>query len=268
MFQVVFGSSAIFHSFTPDGSQDDTSETGVEEAKCQIKKGDVLPGDYEVLSDAVYGGMGKVWHVHQRNKNRDLAMKQPQLRGTEERKNRQKERFIKAHQNWIELGQCPDIVSCYEVTDIDGVPTAFSEWMEGGSLREKIHDGSLYQDHGLWQRVLRTAIQIARGLEFAHSKNVIHCDIKPANILFTADGTVKINDFSLALFKDSDEGGPSGYTPQYCSTEQQEGLTPEPKQIFIPVRLRFWRYSSAADRGEQALKLQSSLTSILHRAAS
>ena len=220
---------SVSQSFIPDGLQNDSPEAVVEEAKYQIKKGDVLPGDYEVLSDAIYGGMGKVWHVHQKNANKDLAMKQPQLRGPEESRNRQKERFIKAHQNWIELGQCPDIVSCYEVTDIDGVPTAFSEWMEGGSLREKIHDGSMYEGHELWQRVVRIAIQIARGMEYVHSKKVIHCDIKPANILFTANGTVKINDFSLAVFKNSNISMPTGFTPQYCSKEQQEGLMPEPK---------------------------------------
>ena len=111
----------------------------------RILKGDVLLKTYEVISDAVRGGMGSVWKVRHGGWNTDLAMKRPQPRFFSEGSEKRKENFVRECEAWINLGLHPNIVSCYYVREISGVPTIFSEWMENGSLKNRIEDGSLYE---------------------------------------------------------------------------------------------------------------------------
>ena len=66
------------------------------------------------------------------------------------------------------------------------------DWAEGGDLRERIKQSPL-AEYEIW-RILR---QIAEGLQFLHSKNIIHMDIKPQNILFQ-NGQVKLADFGIS----------------------------------------------------------------------
>ena len=203
-----------------------------------FQPGEILLGTYLVESDALKGGMGAVWRVHHTGWNVDLAMKRPRPEAF--RTQEQKNAFTAECRHWIGLGLHPNIVSCYYVREIGGVPTIFSEWMEKGSLEDHIKDGTLYEGTGeeVQERLLNIAIQFARGLHYAHENNLIHQDVKPDNLLLTEDWTAKVSDFGLAkarsmltfldgtateLEMDEDAtmvspGG--GRTPAYCSPEQ------------------------------------------------
>ncbi|MEG3067037.1 MAG: serine/threonine-protein kinase [Syntrophaceticus schinkii] len=163
-----------------------------------IAKGRTLLDTYRVESDAIEGGMGSVWRVHHTGWNVDLAMKQPQAKAFQTKK--QKEKFINECDAWINLGLHPHIVSCYYVREIGGVPTIFSEWMDGGSLADVIRNGSLYRGtrRERQTRLLDIAIQFARGLHYAHEQKLIHRDVKPDNVLLTKNGEVKVADFGIA----------------------------------------------------------------------
>ncbi len=219
------------------------------------QKGASILGTYRVESDAIEsGGMGRVWRVHHTLWNVDLAMKQPRAKfftGEDSKQN-----FIRECDTWIKLGLHPNIVSCYYVRQIDGIPTIFSEWMDGGDLAHAIQSGSLYEGLAndpkrVQERLLDVAIQFARGLHYAHEareedgtpKAIIHQDVKPGNVLLTKDGEVKVADFGLAraravltILEENEKDGtkpalptrtilcPSGgYTPAYCSMEQMDG---------------------------------------------
>ena len=196
----------------------------------------VLLDVYRVESNPIHGGMGSVWRVHHTGWNTDLAMKQPQPWLFADEAARQN--FIGECQNWINLGLHPNIVSCYYVREIDGVPTIFSEWMENGSLENRITDGTLYDgtEEEVQARLLDIAIQYARGLHYAHEAGLIHQDVKPDNLLLTKDWQAKAADFGLAKARavltvreeEGDEGAThmaasGGYTPAYCSMEQMDG---------------------------------------------
>ena len=84
----------------------------------EIKKGDPILDTYQVLDDAMHGGMGSVWRVHHESWNVDLAMKRPQPRFFAEGSEARKEEFIRECENWINLGLHPNIVSCYYVREI------------------------------------------------------------------------------------------------------------------------------------------------------
>jgi len=196
-----------------------------------IQKGDMLLETYTVEADAINGGMGSVWRVHHQSWNADLAMKRPQPRFFAEGSKKRKENFIKECEAWINLGLHPNIVSCYYVREIGGVPTIFSEWMDNGSLKDRIRDGSLYigTEAEQEERLLDLAIQLARGLRYSHENGLIHRDVKPDNLLLTKDWDAKVADFGLAKARDeaiSEEGAThkGGYTPEYCSSEQATEL--------------------------------------------
>ena len=203
--------------------------------------GDLLLDTYRVESEAFQGGMGAVWRVHHTGWNVDLAMKRPKPQAfrTEE----QKDNFTAECRYWMDLGLHPNIVSCYYVREIEGVPTIFSEWMDKGSLESHIKDGTLYKGSAkdVQERLLDISIQFARGLRFAHENKLIHQDVKPDNLLLADNWTAKISDFGLARARtvltflegdatvlDNDPEAtmvsPSGgRTPAYCSPEQASG---------------------------------------------
>ena len=205
------------------------------------RPGDMLLDIYRVESDAIKGGMGAVWRVHHTGWDVDLAMKRPhpEVFRTDE----QKQNFTDECRYWMNLGLHPNIVSCYYVREIGGIPTIFSEWMENGSLESHIKDRTLYDGtrEEVEERILDIAIQFARGLHYAHENDLIHQDVKPDNLLLARDWSAKVSDFGLAKARtmltfldgiatepdyDSDAtmvspGG--GRTPAYCSPEQAAG---------------------------------------------
>ncbi|MDD4843880.1 MAG: WD40 repeat domain-containing serine/threonine-protein kinase [Anaerotignum sp.] len=196
-----------------------------------FEKGASLLDTYRIEADAIKGGMGAVWRVHHFGWNVDLAMKRPKegLFRTE----KEKENFIRECKAWINLGLHPHIVSCYYVRRIGDVPTIFSEWMDGGSLKNAIRDGRLYEGNAA-ERILDIAIQSARGLHYAHEQGLIHQDVKPDNLLLTKDWEAKVGDFGIARARatlsvldgdipaDVSMYPASGdYTFAYCSVEQR-----------------------------------------------
>ena len=249
----------------------------------KIRKGDEILGMYEVISDAIHGGMGSVWRVHHKSWNADLAMKRPQPKFFAEGGGKRKEEFIKECENWINLGLHPNIVSCYYVRDIGGVPSIFSEWMDGGSLKDRIRDGSLYEgtEEEVQERILDIAIQAARGLEYSHENDLIHQDVKPGNLLLTQDWDAKVADFGLAKAETGlgDRQGSSGCTLEYCPKEQAQGGAAEAWMDIYAWALtvlemyaskRLWKLGSEAAENEASyilackIAVPEAMQSVLH----
>jgi WD40 repeat protein/serine/threonine protein kinase len=209
------------------------------DAPAEWRPGDRIAGLYEVKAVLGEGGMGKVYRVHHQGWDLDLAVKSPRphllqnaaaIAG-----------FEREAQTWVNLGLHPHIVSCYYVRRIDGIPRVFAELVDGGDLAGWIHTRKLYvggTDAAI-ARILDIAIQIAWGLDYAHKQGLIHHDVKPGNVLLTADGTAKVTDFGLARARamaSADQGPPEAallpapgkgitssngeMTPAYCSPEQ------------------------------------------------
>lgn len=165
-----------------------------------IENGARILDTYQVTSDAIPGGMGEVWKVRHDTWNVDLAMKRPKPVFFSEGGPAKKMAFIRECENWITLGLHPNIVSCYYVRDVSGVPSVFSEWMNRGSLKDCIKSGSLYsgEEQEIQERILDIAMQSAWGLAYSHENGLIHQDVKPGNILITDDWDTKVADFGLA----------------------------------------------------------------------
>ena len=215
----------------------DIVDVGIPEANDNadvvVKKGAALLGLYKVESDPIEGGMGRVWRVRHTGWNVDLAMKQLLDKWLQNKS--VKENFEHECRAWIDLGLHPNIVSCHYFREIGGVLSIFAEWMDGGSLKDKIEDKSLYEggDAEVVARILDIAIQFARGLHYAHEQGLTHQDAKPANLLLTKTGEAKVADFGIARALATDAEAPidgtmvseygGGYSPHYRSPEQKPG---------------------------------------------
>ncbi|MBI3273034.1 MAG: serine/threonine protein kinase [Planctomycetes bacterium] len=194
--------------------------------------GDVLLDVYEVTGVLGVGGMGKVYRVHHRDWDLDLAVKSPHPGIFQSP--RGKEEFIREAETWVHLGIHPHTVSCHYVRVLGGTPRIFAECVDGGSLADWIRDERLYAagPAGALGRILDVAIQMAWGLSHAHDQGLIHQDVKPANVMMSNEGEAKVTDFSLARARwaAGDRAGPrpdgdplvsvGGMTPAYCSPEQ------------------------------------------------
>jgi WD40 repeat protein len=200
-------------------------ERQVAEAQVALdwKVGDVILDQYEVIDLLGEGGMGKVYKVHHRGWNTDLAVKCP--KPEELKRAGGAANFTRECETWVNLGLHPHIVSCYYVRTLGGVPRVFAECIEGGSLKGWIDTRKALE------RMLDIAIQFAWGLHYAHEQGLVHQDVKPANALLATDGTVKVTDFGLAKARGMSGAveAPSGHsilvstggmTPAYCSPEQ------------------------------------------------
>jgi WD40 repeat protein len=196
--------------------------------------GETILDLYEVKGVLGEGGFGKVYRVRHTGWNIDLAVKTPRIDRLDESG---KENFRREAETWVNLGLHPHIVSCYYVRDLGGIPRVFAEYVEGGSLADWISSRKLYEggkDDAL-NRILDIAIQFAWGLHYAHEQGLVHQDVKPANLLMTAEGIAKVTDFGLAKARGvvggevgNAEGGSvlvasGGMTPAYASPEQAAG---------------------------------------------
>ena len=163
-------------------------------------------GPYEVLSSLGAGGMGEVWKARDTRLDRIVAIK----RLTAQHSNRfELEARAIAALNHPHICQIHDIGPDYLVL----------EYVEGKRL-----EGPLPLDEAV-----RLAVQIASALEAAHRRRILHCDLKPANIIVTVERSVKLLDFGLAkaMIADDDltrtmDGAVVG-TAAYMSPEQAEG---------------------------------------------
>ncbi len=115
-----------------------------------------------------------------------------------------------------------NFVRIFEIGEHDGLPYFSLEYLPGGTLAQKI--GGKPQPFDEAAQMVET---LARAMHVAHEHKVIHRDLKPTNILFAADGTLKITDFGLVKRLEDDSGHTSSGsilgTPSYMAPEQARG---------------------------------------------
>jgi predicted Zn finger-like uncharacterized protein len=214
-----------------------TSERQDSDTSAEWEVGDVIMNLYEVTGILGVGGMGKVYRMRHRGWNMDLAVKSPKASILARAGGAAN--FERESETWVNMGLHPHTVSCYYVRRIGGIPRVFAEFVEGGSLADWIKDKRLYRGgpQTALKRILDSAIQFAWGLDYAHQQGLIHQDVKPANVMLTNDGQVKVTDFGLARARPmagpATGDGPQqtmmvnkvGMTPAYASPEQASGKT-------------------------------------------
>jgi serine/threonine protein kinase len=199
---------------SPEVSVTKTLETSVQ----VLKPGTVIAGKYRIIEEIGQGGMGIVYKAEDLKLKRFVALKflPPHLMDSPELK----DRFLVEAQAAAALSH-PNICVIYEVGESGEHLYIAMEFVEGKTLREKLKKGPLPA-----AEAMALTSQVAAGLVEAHSKGIIHRDIKSANIMVTTKGQAKVMDFGLAKL----QGGSSLTRSQttlgtvaYMSPEQARG---------------------------------------------
>ena len=181
-------------------------------------KGKTIARRYTIIEKLGEGGMGAVYKANDSRLERVVALKFLPAGMTQDEN--AKKRFVQEARAAAALDH-PNICAVYEVDEVQGQSFIVMAYIQGLSLKDKIATGFLKVEDALG-----IAIQVAEGLAEAHSRGVIHRDIKPGNIMLTEKGQAKIMDFGLAklegkadLTKTSTVMG----TTAYMSPEQARG---------------------------------------------
>jgi TolB-like protein len=145
---------------------------------------------YRVVELLGQGGMGTVYRVHDERLDRDIALK---LLPCESRNDETaRARLLREARTASALNH-PNIAHVYEVGDDGNNVYLAMELVEGRTLEDAIPPGGFPPE-----ALLRHGLEIARALDYAHERGVIHRDLKSTNIMITREGSVKILDFGLA----------------------------------------------------------------------
>src|SRR5919109_438194 len=147
-------------------------------------------GRYEIRSKIGEGGMGEVYLAQDTKLDRKVALKilPVELAANADRMRR----FVREAKAAAALNH-PNIAHIYEIGESEGTHFIAMEYIDGETLREKLHYGRTPL-----HKLLKYLAQVAEGLAKAHAAHIVHRDLKPDNIMITRDGYAKILDFGLA----------------------------------------------------------------------
>ena len=153
--------------------------------------GRLLDNRYEILEVIGTGGMAVVYKARCHRLNRLVAIKI--LKDEYARDDEFRRRFHAEGEAVAMLGH-PNIVQVYDVSSTESANFIVMELIDGISLKQYMESKGVLN----WKETLHFAMQIAKGLEHAHSRGIVHRDIKPHNVMVLKNGSVKVMDFGIA----------------------------------------------------------------------
>jgi eukaryotic-like serine/threonine-protein kinase len=154
-----------------------------------------LVAHYRILSLLGEGGMGRVYLAEDTKLRRKVSLK---FLPTNFAQDKERMRRFEQEARAVSALNHPNILTIYEISDVDGHRFIVTEFIEGQTLRERLRSGLDIVD------ALDVAIQVAAALVAAHRVRIVHRDIKPENIMIRHDdGLVKVLDFGLAKMRNA-----------------------------------------------------------------
>src|SRR5213595_1065675 len=181
--------------------------------------GELIAGRYELEELVGSGGMSSVYRAHDKLLERTVALKILHEQFT--RDDDYVERFRREARAVAQLAH-PNIVTVIDRGEQDGRQFIVFEYIDGMNLKELMaEEGPLSP-----REAIELALQVARGLSFAHDQGLVHRDVKPQNVILDADGRAKVTDFGIAHAVDVDGMTITGTimgTSNYIAPEQARG---------------------------------------------
>jgi hypothetical protein len=210
------------HEKTLSGSEGYAQLDGTALDQALLRAEIVVPG-YEILGELGRGAMGVVYKARHLQLKRLAALKV--ILGGAHASADQLARFRREAGAAARLRH-PNIVHIYEIGEFGGLPYFAQEFMDGGSLGQRLRASLLPH-----KEAAQLVATLAQAMQTAHEAGIIHRDLKPDNVLLTYSGICKITDFGLAKQLDDDSVKTQTYavlgTPSYMAPEQASGRTRE-----------------------------------------
>ena len=186
--------------------------------KVSWRLGKRLDGRYEIQSVLGIGGMAVVYRAFDHKLHRNVAVKV--LRDDAAMDEESRRRF---HTEYQAVGMLShqNIRAVYDVVASGDTEYIVMEYVDGINLKQYLKKKGCLS----WKEALYFGAQIARALEHAHARGIVHMDIKPQNIMLLRDGTVKVADFGIAQFEGNveNDGNEALGSIHYISPEQARG---------------------------------------------
>ena len=184
--------------------------------------GKMLDNRYEILERIGTGGMAVVYKAKCHRLNRLVAIK---ILKSDLAQNEEFRRRFNAESQAVAQLSHPNIVSVYDVSRGGDMEYIVMELIDGITLKQYMEKRGQLN----WRESLHFITQIMRGLSHAHSRGIIHRDIKPQNIMVLRDGSVKVADFGIACLADSAQTLTQEAlgSVHYISPEQARGDRPD-----------------------------------------
>ena len=193
--------------------------------------GKTLSNRYEILRPLGEGGMGKVYLAKDKRFGKQVVVKVPTMEvGDKDFK----DRFMREIVSVATL-EHPHIVTTIDWGELDGLPFMVLRYLSGGNLRDRITDAQGYYKRMPLEGLNQWLPQIALALDFIHTKNWVHRDLKPDNILFDEAGNPYLADFGIAKALEGTTMGVKTTmgafigTPQYMAPEMHLGKNIGPR---------------------------------------
>ena len=189
----------------------------------------LLKGRYQLVSEIARGGVGTVWRAVDLIIDREVAVKE--LRIPADMGRNERESLLRRTTREARVAgrlTHPSLVTVLDVVDEDDRPWIVMELVEASTLEELITIGGPLP----YQRVAEIGLQLIDALKAAHTEGIVHRDVKPENVMISAEGRVVLTDFGLAAWNGESALSSSGRiigSPAYISPERAKAgpLGPE-----------------------------------------
>ena len=213
-----------------------------------------IGGRYRLDKSIGSGGMGTVWSGTDELLGREVAVKEvrfpPEVGEKEQAELR--ERTMREARATARLSH-PNVVTTYDVVEEDGRPYIVMELLPTRSLSTVLREDGPLPPH----RVATIGLEMLGALETSHQEGVVHRDVKPGNVLLTAEGRAVLTDFGIATMAGDPALTSTGVvlgSPSYMSPEQARGKRPGADRRPVVARrdaLRRGRGQAAVRRGQR-----------------
>lgn len=202
----------------------------------------VIANRYRLIHPIAEGGFGRVWKAHDEVLRADVVVKEVLLPFTADPAE-QARRLMYAERearNAARLRHHPGILPVYDVVTADGRPWIVMELIDGSSLEERLSTGGPLS----MTKTAEIADTLLKALEAAHSAQVVHRDVKPANVMLAADGRILLTDFGIATYQVdtrlTTDGSVIG-SLEYIAPERLNGVSGTPASDLFSLGVTLYR---------------------------
>ncbi len=201
-----------------------------------IGRGDRIDERYHIVNPIAHGGMADVYEAYDAVNRKTVAikiMRYDMMKDTKNIARFQRECIAVASLN------SPYVVKVYGQGTIDGRPYMVNEYVRGETLRDRLNFTSAH--HLSYLEACEVMLQLTEGVQYIHEHGIIHRDIKPDNLFYLSDGSVKISDFGISSeIGEKNKGDAVSGTVHYCAPEILMGQEATPSSDIYSMGVVFY----------------------------